>query len=122
MNKSPKKPLLILVLVVFLGYAGWKIYNQQMNSSFAYAGTLEATRIELPSRVSTVIESIEVNEGDKVTKGQRLATLACEDLKITAQHIGDEYRRANRLKSSQAISQEVYDSANAKKLEYHTRL
>jgi HlyD family secretion protein len=117
---SRKSILLTLGALILVGGV---IYFKVINSSeFNYAGTLETTRIDLPSRVSTVIEEILVQEGEKVKKGQVLASLSCEDLKISSQRANDDFARATRLKASQATSQEAFEVVSTKKKEIDMRL
>ena len=89
---------------------------------FPYAGTIEATKIELPARVATVVDAIEVGEGEKVRKGQKLVSLACEELRISSRHTDEDFTRAERLRRAEAISQEAYDSIRSRKQETDTRL
>jgi len=117
----PRKKLLIaLGIVMILGAVFY--FKFKNGSNFNYAGTLEATRVDLPSRVATIIDSIAVQEGEKVKKGQVIARLACEDLKIISQRANDDFERASRLKASQATSQEAFEVVSTKKKEIDMRL
>jgi len=42
---------------------------------FTYAGTVEATEVDLSSRLTGVIASVNVREGDKVTANEQLVCL-----------------------------------------------
>jgi hypothetical protein len=50
--------------------------------AFLYAGTVEATEVDVPSRLGTLIESYQVKEGETVSEGQTLVTLTGEDFKL----------------------------------------
>lgn len=111
-------PVLVLILLT-IGFLLWKHFAQ---GDFNYAGTLEATRVDLPSRLATVIESIDVQEGDRVQSGQKLASLACEELKIQGELIDDNFRRSQHLYRSGGISQEAFEKVKTSKDDSDTRL
>lgn len=103
-----KKKLPILIVIV-LAVLGLGLYKFLVRSSFEYAGTVEATRIDLPSRVATVIKEVLVEEGNTVTQGQTLVRLACEDISLAQKLAGDNFHRAENLKKSGSLSKEAFD-------------
>lgn len=60
-----------------------------LKQPFLYAGTLEATKVDLSARLAAQITSISVQEGDRVTAGEILINLDCADFKI-AQHLAEQ--------------------------------
>lgn len=76
---------------------------------FLYAGTLEATKVDLSARLAAAIESITVEEGDRVTKEESLVTLACEDFKIDAHHAHENYDRYTKILKQGFTTQEAID-------------
>ncbi|HUH27512.1 efflux RND transporter periplasmic adaptor subunit [Gelidibacter sp.] len=94
---------------------------EKFAENLTLSGTLEANEeIELRSEVSGIVESINFEEGSKVSKGQILFHVNDIELRAqlsqvkTAQQLASEnQRRAKLLLEKQAISQEEFDVANA---------
>lgn len=119
---SKRKPLVIIVLLIAVIGALFFFWKRLWSSPFQYAGTVEATQIDLPSRLPTVIDSIQVEEGETVSKGQTLATLACEEVKIAARLAEENHQRASILKRSGSISKEAFDQSESRHEEAKTKL
>lgn len=120
MTTRSKKIIPVVVIVVLL-VAAFLVKMVFFQSRFAYAGTLEVTKVDIPARVSSVIASIPVREGDVVEKGQSLVTLACEDIQVAYTLAKSSYDRAYKLYRSGGISQEAYDLAKNKKDDIEVR-
>jgi len=117
------RKIIVLVVLVLIFITGFFLSRSLwMKSDFSYAGTLEATRIDLPARVPTVVDTIDVEEGQKIKKGQQLATLGCEDLKIGSALVNKNYDRALTLWKSGAYTKETYDQFRNRKEDSDTRL
>lgn len=94
---------------------------RKFDDNLSLSGTLEANEeINIRSEVSGVVESINFEEGSKVSKGQVLFRVNDIELRAqlskakTAQELASEnQRRAKLLLEKQAISQEEYDISNA---------
>jgi len=110
-----KKPVVIRILAVLsvLGLGSF-IYLQFFATTFEYAGTVEATRVDLPSRVATVIKEVLVEEGQLVKKDQ--------DLTLANALAKENYVRAVNLKKTGSISKEAFDLAENKKDDAQTRV
>jgi HlyD family secretion protein len=123
-NNTPshRSKVLLAVVAAAVAITGIFLVRGIFRPAFRYAGTLEATRIDLPARLATVVQAVEVHEGDKVTQGQRLASLACEDTRINAKLADENYRRGVQLKRSGSIAQEGFDQLSSRKQESDTRL
>lgn len=104
-----------------LGVQGKVLKAEKFADNLSLSGTLEANEeIELRSEISGVVESINFEEGTKVSKGQVLFRVNDIELRAqlskvkTAQQLASEnQRRAQLLLDKQAISQEEFDMANA---------
>lgn len=94
---------------------------QKFDDNLSLSGTLESNEeINIRSEVSGVVESIQFEEGTKVSKGQVLFRVNDIELRAqlskakTAQQLASEnQRRAKLLLEKQAISQEEFDISNA---------
>lgn len=94
---------------------------QIFKDNLSLSGSLEANEeIDIRSEVSGVVESINFEEGSKVSKGQVLFRVNDIELRAqlskvkTAQQLSSEnQRRAKLLLEKQAISQEEFDISNA---------
>ncbi len=89
---------------------------------FLYAGTLEATKVDLSSRISSAISAVKVQEGDHVADRQELVNLACEDIKVAAELANDNYRRTLGLFRTGTASQETMDQVQNRKEDADVRL
>lgn len=100
---------------------GMVVYTQKFNDNISLSGTIEANeQIEIRSEVSGVVESINFEEGSKVSQGQLLFKVNDIELQAqlskvqTAQKLASENeRRAKLLLEKQAISQEEYEIVSA---------
>lgn len=101
-----KKIVIAAAALVVAGAIGWKIYK---NAHFLYAGTIEATEVDLSPQVTGRIGAVLVKEGDAVAKDQVLVELACEDIKLSAAQAERDFRRADNLRRSGSIPQESYE-------------
>lgn len=93
----------ILLLIIILKHAFQKPYR--------YAGTLEATLVDISSRLAAAIDEVRVQEGDAIQKDQVLITFNCEDFKIAARQAHETYFRDIRLLKNNFISQDLVDQA-----------
>ncbi len=107
------------IIAISCTFLGCHLLEKQ---PFEYAGTVEATRVNLPSRVATVVKSIATEEGQHVKKGQVVAELACEDIALNNALADENYRRARHLKQTGSISKEAFEQAQNKNAEAETRL
>ena len=99
------------IIAIVLILAGILIIFSKIsvNKKFYYAGTIEATEIDIPSRLSSIISSFPAKEGSGVKKSETLVNLSCEDIKIDAENAGNEYKRALKLKNNASINQESFE-------------
>lgn len=116
-----KKKIIIILAVVAIGI-GILIKITFFPGDFRYAGTLEATKVELSSQVASRIESVKVQEGDHVKAGEDLVILSCEDIKVAADLANQNYNRANRLFRSGSGSEETLDLMKNRKEDADVRV
>lgn len=108
-----------MVFVIVAAIAGKFLF---FRNDFLYAGTLEATKVDLSARVSSAIGTVKVQEGDRVTENQELVALSCEDVKVDAKLANENYRRTLRLFRAGTASQETMDLVGNKKEDMDVRL
>lgn len=118
--KFNRRVLIGLALGVFL--VGLVVKNFWPHSDFRYAGTIEATQVEVPARISSVISKIDVHEGDKVQKGQLLVQLSCEDVEISSKLARTNYTRAQKLFRVGAMPRDQFDQISTQYQDAMTRL
>jgi len=106
MNKSKKVVVVVMVVVAVTAASLWK-WTQSRH--MPYAGTLEATEVDLSSRLSSVIETYHAKESDAIKAGQVLVSLTCEEQKLASDLAEKDFRRAERLLRSGSVPQETFD-------------
>ncbi len=100
---------------------GLVLKPREFEDNLYLSGSLEANeQIDIRSEVSGVVESINFEEGSKVSRGQALLRVNDVELRaqlskvMTAEKLAAENeRRAQLLLDKQAISQEEYDISHA---------
>jgi HlyD family secretion protein len=109
-----KKPivLVVILLLAVAGYAAWQTWGK---GPFLYAGTVEATEVDVPARLGTLIASYDVQEGQTVQDGQTLVTLTGEDYKLAAELAEGDLRRATPLLKSGSLPKEQFDHLRIKR-------
>ncbi len=101
-----KRKIAIPVVLILAGVTVWTLTGC---SDFRYAGTVEATEVDLSARVASVVAAYEVKEGDLVAADQSLVRLACEDVKLAASSAASDFARAERVYRSGALPFEAFD-------------
>ncbi|HUO56713.1 MAG TPA: efflux RND transporter periplasmic adaptor subunit [bacterium] len=108
--KKALKFLIPLALVV-AGLVIWRVQT----STFYYAGTVEATEVDVSAQVSSTIQSRPVDEGQAVTQGQVLAILDGSDYRIQQKLAEDDYQRGLKLFQSGSLSTENFNHLKSQK-------
>jgi len=105
---------LVLVGVVLGATAWWPIFGFSVRSwfaeSFTYTGTIEATKVDVPTRVTSVLGTVNAQEGDTVKEGQVLAELQGEDIKINEELMHDYFARADWMVREGQLALPNYES------------
>lgn len=112
MHKPQKK---IVVLALILAAAGYAVFRLTQTQPFVYAGTAEATRIDIPARISSVISDIAVREGDRIAKGQTMLTFAGEDYRLAASLAETNFARSKKMHDDGYISDYELDQVKNKR-------
>ncbi len=115
MEKPKSKIKVILPILLLLVATGVAVKLLFFSHPFLYAGTIEATKVDVPARVTSVLATEPVREGDHVTQGQTLLTLSCEDYKLNDEMATLDYDRAARLYKVGSQPQETYQQMKNRK-------
>lgn len=118
--KKPPKIIIIGILAVIVAAIVIKLLF--FKGEFRYAGTLEATKVDLSARLSSAIRAVNVQEGDHVTANQELAALACEDVKVAADLARTNFERTKGLLEAGTASQDAMDQVRSRKEDADVRL
>ena len=105
----------IIPLAVILVIASVIFLKVKSGRDFRYSGTIEATEIDLSSRISGVIGAYAVKEGDQVKKGSVIASLDCDDLRLAAGIAEKDFKRGEELYKSGSFSKENFDRLEYKR-------
>ena len=118
--KRPPLPVVavVVVLVALAGATAWFL----LQKPFRYAGTLEATNVDLSARLPANIDEMRVREGDRIKKNDVLAVLSCEEYKIAARLARETWVRDRKLNRIGSVSQERLDAVRSKMEDAQTRL
>lgn len=80
---TKSKILLVMVLVLVLGaaFAFWRLRAPELPQGLSFGnGRLEATEVDVATKVGGRLASLLPHEGDKVAQGQTVATLDADDI------------------------------------------
>ena len=107
-----KKKILAVVVAAIIGATAWTVTHRK---KFLYAGTVEATDVDLSPQLSAVISTVTVHEGDPVKKDQILVELAGEDVRLAYQIAESDFKRAAKLRASGSMPEETYERLRFKR-------
>lgn len=72
---------LLVLILVYLGYLGYDRYiKEKQPEGLQAAGTIEATQVELRSKVAGTLQGLTISAGDSVKKDQLVADIIRNDL------------------------------------------
>jgi HlyD family secretion protein len=109
---SKKKYIFILLGVLALGaLIWWRIES----TKFVYAGTVEATEVDVASQLASTVNSLQVDEGQAVTQGQLLVTLDGPDYKVAQETANDDYDRGVKLYQAGSMAVETFNHLKTQK-------
>ncbi len=112
----------IIIGIVLLGVLGFVIKQLFFQPEFRFAGSLEATKVDLSSRLATTVSRVLVREGDTVKEGQLLVILNGEDVKTGSKLANDLYDRNLKLLKSGVIAQDSFDQVKNRKEDMDLRI
>jgi HlyD family secretion protein len=116
--KPPKRMVLVVIVAVILALLAWRLFRR---GEFLYAGTIEATEVDISPRLTSVIASFDAKEGQAVRAGDPMVRLACEDVKLAADLAERDFRRAQRLRDG-TLTEEAYERIKNKRDDAALRL
>ena len=105
----PRRIRIIVIALALLLAAGFGLRAWLLRQPFHYAGTIEATEVDISARVASEIDKVLVREGDVVKRDQLLVTLHCEDIKVSATQAERDFKRAQQLRKGGFIREDVFD-------------
>lgn len=105
-----------ILMIIFLSISIPLIYfNFIKHKDFYYAGTIEGTKIDISSRITSIISTFPAIEGHKVKKNEMLVSLACEDVKLNFDLAKRDFIRDQKLYKMGSLSEENFDHARGRK-------
>jgi HlyD family secretion protein len=116
-----KKKLIVIAVILVIGSIIAFIKISQSNN-FSYAGTVEATEVDLSARITGVISDVFVQEGDEVKKDSVLVKISAEDIDVAAAAAERDFKRASELLNAGSLNKEAYDKFKFKKDDTAVRL
>lgn len=113
MSTSNKKPIILVIIIlaaIALGVYYWKQAesNSQLDGFISSNGRIEATELDISSKLAGRIQEILVNEGDFIKAGQPLAHMQIDVLKA-------------QLEQAQAEHQQALNNVNIAKVQVNAR-
>lgn len=106
MTKTKKTIVIGAVLAVVISAA---LYFKNRPDEFFYLGTIEATKVDIPARIASVIETVAVEEGQSVKKDELLVKLSDEEYQLAFTNADGDYRRAERLAKVGSMPKEAFE-------------
>ena len=99
MSTSNKKPIILVIIIlaaIVLGVYYWKQAesNNQLEGFISSNGRIEATELDISSKLAGRIQEILVNEGDFIKAGQPLAHMQIDALKAQLEQARAEHQQA----------------------------
>jgi len=105
----PRRIGIIVLVVAVLAAAGYGLYRWLWHPLFRYAGSIEATEVDISARLASAIDQVLVREGDTVKRDQLLVVLSCEDIKVNAVQAERDFARARKLHQGGYIREDAFD-------------
>ncbi len=104
-----KKRLRIIIPILVLGIGGYLLWSHFYGNPFTFAGTVEATEVDVPAQVSSTIAALAVDEGQAVTQGQLLVSLDGQDYRLSQSQADDDFARGEKLYQSGSMPKETFN-------------
>lgn len=125
-TRSQKKSRAGLIIFLFLiagGLAVFAYFNRNwFTHEFLYAGTLEATKVDVSVQLPSTIAEIKAREGEVVAVGQEVVQLKCEDVQVGSRLANQNYARAERLLKTGTLTKEAFDQTESRKEEMDLKM
>lgn len=102
-----KKKIPFVLLVIALGaLIVWRVKHR---SEFRYAGTVEATEVDISPRLAAPILTIVPQEGDPVGRGDVIVRLDGADVQLAADQAERDYKRGVELNRNGSLPAEALE-------------
>ncbi|MBL0058944.1 MAG: efflux RND transporter periplasmic adaptor subunit [Elusimicrobia bacterium] len=102
-----KKKLLLLLPIFAVGaFVLWRVTHPPV---FIFAGTVEATEVDLSSRLAAPVLEIGPSEGDPVVRGAVVVRLDGADLRLAAEQAERDYQRGVGLNRNGSLPAEALE-------------
>jgi HlyD family secretion protein len=98
---KPRNRIFIIMGVLFVIALCLYIFSTPHNGDLQLIGTVDANEVVVSSRIQGRIASLAVQEGDRVTQGQTLATIEAQDL-AAARNAAEATASSNRFKLAES--------------------
>ncbi|MDR2268093.1 MAG: efflux RND transporter periplasmic adaptor subunit [Holosporaceae bacterium] len=102
------KKILLALFSVGGAFWGYKEFHLS-DDKFLYAGTVEATKVTLSSKLMTDIIALPVEEGDEVKKDEIVAKLNNDIYQVASKQLNNDYERSLKLLHNGHTSVEQHD-------------
>ena len=103
-----KKRLPLILALAAAGIWYFAIYRPG-HPAFTYAASIEVDQVDVQPGVASPIETLKVEEGDIVKKGQRLADLTCPDVRVAMGQAQTDYDRNQQLYQAGSLAASNFD-------------
>jgi HlyD family secretion protein len=113
-----KLPLILLVLVV-AATALWRVTKR---NEFRYAGTVEATEVDISSRLAAPLLTIVPQEGDPVGRGTVIVELDGADVRLASDQAERDYTRGVLLNRNGSLPAEALERLRYRRDDARLRL
>jgi HlyD family secretion protein len=101
-----KKVTLILLIIAVGGFIVWRTTHRP---EFLYAGTVEATEVDISPRLAAPLLEILPQEGDPVLRGAVIVRLDGADLKLAADQAERDFKRGIALNKNGSLPNEALE-------------
>jgi multidrug resistance efflux pump len=98
---KPRNRIFIIMGVLFVIALLWYLFSVKHTSDLQLIGTVDANEVVVSSRIQGRLASLAVDEGQRVTAGQLVATIQAQDL-ADARDAAEAVARSNRYKLAQS--------------------
>ncbi len=112
-TKSFNKKFLLIIPVIIIAVVIYLVFIRK--TEFLYTGTIEATKVDISSRISSVISSFPAKEGHKIKQDELLVQMSCEDYKLNNNLAKQNFERSEKLFKTGSLSQENFDNSKNKR-------
>jgi HlyD family secretion protein len=108
---KPRNRIFIIMAVLFVIALGWYFFSTSHTSDLQLIGTVDANEVVVSSRIQGRIDSLAVEEGDRVTAGQPIATIEAQDL-ADARNAAEAAAASNQFKLAESRATELQTEGN----------